>query len=169
VIAHDKIRPLLQRLKTYTVDWKYSFVPTEDVEYEPGIDREEVEIEAANVVSSEIRDGRWACDVRRHVIALDIDYPAHLIESSTPGHYHLYLEVPNGIVHDDYMFLLSLLGRFGVIEKGYAEVSIKRGHSDLRLPWVTKADQKLAATNFEPEASGKHRARVANATGREVW
>jgi len=168
VIAHDRIRPLLGRLKTYAVEWKYVFVPTEDLIYEPGVDREEADLEKANVVSSELRP-RWACDVRRHVIALDIDYPAHLIESSTPGHYHLYLDVPGGIEHDDYMFLLSLLGRFGVVEKGYAEVSIKRGHSDLRLPWVTKADQKLAATNFQPEASGKHRASDMQPTGRELW
>jgi len=168
VIAHDRIRPLLRRLKTYTVEWKYAFVPTEDVLYEPGIDREEADLEKANIVSSEIRNGWPYIDARRHVIALDIDYPAHLIESSTPGHYHLYLEVPNGIEHDDYMFLLSLLGRWGVVEKGYAEVSIKRGHSDLRLPWVTKADQKLAATNFEPEPAGKHRA-GPHPAGTEVW
>lgn len=159
---------LLSRLKTYAVDWKFSFVPTENVEYEPGIDREEAELSKANVVSSErkgypmdpvyedeetvlfgdVRGRKQAVDEEgnplyrnRHAILLDIDYPAYLLESSTPGHYHLYLDVPGGVKHEDYMELLALLGRIGAIEKGYAEVSIKRGHSDLRLPWVRKEDQ----------------------------
>lgn len=135
------IRPLLERLKTYAVDWKFSFVPSDDVAYEPGIDREEADLAQANVVSSELRPV-WNLD-DRHIVALDIDYSAHLIESSTAGHYHLYLDVPGGVAHDDYMELLALLGRIGVIEKGYAEVSIKRGHSDLRLPWVHKANQMV--------------------------
>lgn len=140
------LRRLLERLKTYDVEWKFSFVPTENVEYEPGTDREEAELTKANVASSELRHGDWVAKQPKHVVALDIDYPAHLVESSTPGHYHLYLEVPGGVAHDDYMELLALLGRIGVIEKGYAEVSIKRGHSDLRLPWIHKANQKLHDT-----------------------
>ena len=55
--------------------------------------------------------------------------------------------MPGGVKHDDYMELLEVLGRIGVIEPGYAEISIKRGHSDLRLPWVHKDDQKLHTSN----------------------
>lgn len=141
---------LLHRLKTYAVDWKFSFVPAENVEYEPGTDREEADLNRANVVSSEIKGypkdfnaETKAFDLPRHAVLLDIDYPAHLIESSSPGHYHLYLDVPQGVKHADYMELLEVLGRVGVIERGYAEVSIKRGHSDLRLPWVKKSDQHI--------------------------
>jgi hypothetical protein len=147
------LRGLLSRLQAYRVDWKFSFVPTEDKEYEPGTDREVAELNEANVVSSTRLDfpkdhvfDPEMTEVRvvpRHAVLLDIDYPAHLVESSSPGHYHLYLDVPNGVKHDDYMELLAMLAKCGVIEKGYADVSIARGHSDLRLPWVSKDDQKL--------------------------
>lgn len=162
---HQEQRPalyaLIQRLKTYAVDWTFSFVPSENVEYEPGVDREIAELDDANVVSSErkgypkdcpldyserLRAGERPADIEkinRHAVLLDIDYPAYLVPSSSPGKYHLYLDVPNGVKHDDYMELLEVLGRVGVIERGYAEVSIKRGHSDLRLPHVHKSDQVL--------------------------
>jgi hypothetical protein len=76
----------------------------------------------------------------RHAVVLDIDYPAALIPSETAGHFHLYLDVPGGIDHKDYMGLLMQLGRLGVIEPGYANASFQRGHSDVRLPWITKAE-----------------------------
>jgi hypothetical protein len=143
------LRGLLGRLQAFSVDWRFSFVPTENEEYEPGIDREVADLDEANVISS-VRKLIWGRNdelpderTRRHAVLLDLDYPAHLIESSTPGHFHLYLDVPNGVPHKDYMELLDLLARCGVIERGYADVSIARGHSDLRLPWVHKSDQKV--------------------------
>lgn len=139
--ASPALMALLGRLRTYWVEWKFSFVPSEDVAYEPGTDREVAALVEANVVSSEKKTGEGG--PVRHVVALDIDYPAYVVETSTPGHHHIYLDVPGGVEHEDYMELLALLGRIGVIEKGYAEVSIKRGHSDLRLPWISKLDQKL--------------------------
>jgi len=78
----------------------------------------------------------------RHLVLLDCDYPVHVIESSTPGHHHLILDVPGGVEHQQYMKLLAALGQAGVIEEGYANVSVNRGHSDLRLPWIQKENQK---------------------------
>lgn len=129
---------LLRRLKTYQVQWQFSFVPTDEADYEPGIDREEADLAEANVVSSE---HRVSFGKPHHVVALDIDHAAWLIPSSTEGHSHLYIDVPGGIPHEDYMELLDVLARCKVIEHGYASVSKSRGHSDLRLPWVSKADQ----------------------------
>lgn len=146
-------RELLGRLVTYKVDWDTKLPEG----YQPGDDREEEGLDDARVVSSRLKpcedtavnlakeipdvfsDDPFAHEVK-HVVALDIDYPAHLIESSTPGHYHLYLDVPGGIPHSKYLALLQALANAGVIEQGYAEVSIARGHSDLRLPWVSKDD-----------------------------
>jgi hypothetical protein len=151
------LRNLLGRLQAYAVDWKFSFVPTENEEYEPGIDREVADLSSANVVSSTLLNSHTVINfdpkkpfseqekVPRHAVLLDIDYPAHLVESSTPGHFHLYLDVPAGVEHGAYMNLLGVLRDCGIIEKGYADVSIARGHSDLRLPWVTKDDQVLHA------------------------
>lgn len=139
---------ILRRLTTFRVDWtkaRGKHDPNDVADYEPMIDREEADIEHANVVSSLIRtdpkDFYADPNNRRHVLAIDLDIPATLIPSSSPGHHHLYIEVPKGIPHHRYMALLSALADAGIIERGYAEVSIARGHSDLRLPWVKKDDQ----------------------------
>lgn len=133
----EKLLTLFQRLKCYTVRWWSAEEFPEHEVYEPGLDRLPEATMYANVASSQINDG-----ADRHVVALDLDYPAYVVPSSTEGHSHLYLDVPGGVKHEDYMELLELLGRIGVIEPGYAEVSIKRGHTDLRLPWIKK---KVAA------------------------
>lgn len=77
---------------------------------------------------------------RLHQVVLDIDIPAELVPSSTPGHAHLYIDVPGGVQEETYFRLLDALADAGVIERNYAEVSKKRGHTDLRLPWVQKED-----------------------------
>jgi hypothetical protein len=59
----------------------------------------------AQVVSSEIYD------TDRHAPVLDIDVPAYLVPSSTPGHSHLYI---------------------------YVKASIRRRHTAVRVPWLKK-------------------------------
>lgn len=75
-------------------------------------------------------------DERKHKIMLDLDVPAKLVPSTTEGHTHLYIdiEVPDA----DYLSLLDVLAHVGIIERGYAQASQRRGHTSLRLPWVTK-------------------------------
>lgn len=75
---------------------------------------------------------------RRHQIVLDVDHPAWLVPSSTPGHHHLYVEIPDGVPEPDYFEFLDAAAKIGLIEPGYANVSKQRGHTDVRLPWVTK-------------------------------
>jgi hypothetical protein len=69
---------------------------------------------------------------------LDLDLPAQLIPSSTPGHFHLYLDVE--LSHSTYMDLLTALAAAGIIERGYADASRERGYTAVRLPWVRKDD-----------------------------
>lgn len=111
------------------------------VEGEPGFtglaDREEADLTEANAVSSQYKmfrreDGTGGY----HAVAIDIDIPAWLIPSTTPGHSHLYVGVWTN--WDDYVDWLRASAKIGLIEDGYAEASIRRGHSDLRLPWVSK-------------------------------
>ncbi len=71
-----------------------------------------------------------------HAPALDIDYPARLIPSSTPGHFHLYLD--KAMPWDDYAKLLKVMGDVGLIEPGYARVALARGMTTLRRPGVMK-------------------------------
>lgn len=142
------LRSLLGRLQTYRVDWSVvsgKRAARDEIVYEEGIAIEESDLNLANVASSllkpnEVEEFLGVQNGPRHVIALDIDIPAHLVASSTPGHSHLYIEVKDGVPHHRYMALLSALADAGVIERGYADISIKRGRSDLRLPWVAKGD-----------------------------
>lgn len=93
-------------------------------------------INNANVVTS-----RHADDLSmqgRHALVLDIDHPAWLMPSTTPGHFHLYVDVPGGIPDDEYAALLDALATAGVIEWGYAGASKARGFTSVRLPWITK-------------------------------
>lgn len=72
-----------------------------------------------------------------HRPVLDIDFPARLIPSSTEGHFHLYLD---GVVltSGEMNLLLKTLAEVGIIEHGYANASISRGATAVRLPWVRK-------------------------------
>ena len=73
-----------------------------------------------------------------HMPVIDLDVPAYLLPSSTKGHSHLYIDVP--VSADKYMELLHLLADMGIVERGYANVSEKKGYSSVRLPWVKKID-----------------------------
>lgn len=73
-----------------------------------------------------------------HRPVLDIDVPAQLIPSSTPGHFHLYLDVE--VEHEAYMGLLDALATVGILEPGYVSASKERGYTAVRLPWVKKVD-----------------------------
>lgn len=149
----EKFAWLLRRLRSFHVlGWEFdSEGPTW-----PKIDREAALLGDADVVSSELHTqstlhgGFEAARQRRHILAIDIDYPTYLVESSTEGHYHLYVDVPGGIPHEKYLALLDALADAGVIQPGYAQVSKERGHSDLRLPWVDKHPKPGSdALNFD--------------------
>lgn len=85
--------------------------------------------EAHVVISADLETGM-------HRPVLDVDFPARLIPSSTPGHFHLYLDKP--MEWDSYERLLRALGRAGIIEPGYASASIERQYTSVRLPWIRK-------------------------------
>lgn len=86
----------------------------------------------AEVVSSEI-DTRG---LNVHAPVLDLDVVAYLLPSTTPGHTHLYINHP--IPWCKYKRMLKAMGNAGVLEQGYVEASIRRGHSSVRVPWLKK-------------------------------
>lgn len=72
-----------------------------------------------------------------HAPVFDFDYPCELVESTTPGHYHLYLNGPP-ITKEAYMEVLSVMAKHGLVQTGYANAAKDRGFATLRLPWVKK-------------------------------
>ena len=103
----------------------------------------------AHVVSSKVRlepipagDELWNAEPfvpDLHKVVLDIDHLAWLIPSSTPGHSHLYVDIPP-VRWDDYVAFMQAAAKIGLVEQGYVDAAIRRGHSDVRLPWVQKGD-----------------------------
>jgi hypothetical protein len=90
-------------------------------------------VEKAHLVSSEVHvPGKRA----QHSVVLDIDIPATLVPSTTAGHHHLYIDA--AMSWRDYKNLLKALSRAGVIEPGFANASIRRKHSSVRVPWLKK-------------------------------
>lgn len=84
----------------------------------------------AEVVSSELDDGSG------HTPMLDIDLPVRVIESSTPGHHHLYIDKKMSWLQ--YRRLLKALYKAGIIEKGWYQASLARRGTHLRPPWKEK-------------------------------
>lgn len=101
-------------------------------EYEDG-EREQVDDPAAaQLVGSAVCGSTF-----RHLPLFDIDYDAELIPSSTPGHFHLYLNKP--ISWTSYVKVLEAMRDAGLIETGYADNMIRRGEAFLRVPHHRKA------------------------------
>lgn len=93
--------------------------------------REQVaSLDEADVMTSHITG------TRKHSVMLDLDVPAKLVPSSTPGHSHLYIDVEMN--WPTYSALLSALIDAQVIEYGYGAVSKRRRYTSLRLPWIKK-------------------------------
>lgn len=89
------------------------------------------DIEKGNIITSMVTE-----KVTHHKIVIDLDLPAKLIPSSTPGHFHLYID--HVMEKDAYFKLLAALMEAGLIEEGYYHASMARGYSAARLPWIKK-------------------------------
>lgn len=111
-----------------------------DLSQDYGSDSDEVtSLDEANVLHSLVDITNESGDVL-HAPVLDLDVPAFLVPSSTPGHSHLVIDVP--MTWDDYDQLLNILADVGIIEEGYYRASDRRGYSSIRLPWVKKESPK---------------------------
>lgn len=82
-----------------------------------------------NLISSELDNGM-------HAPAIDIDLPCHLVPSSTPGHFHLYID--KELTWTQYHQLLSVLTDIGIVEQGFYDQTVRFRRSFLRLPHVKK-------------------------------
>lgn len=75
-------------------------------------------------------------EFERHYLMVDLDVPAYLVPSTTPGHTHLYIDID--MPWCDYEQLLRAMAACGIIEPGYANASVERRSTTLRLPWIKK-------------------------------
>lgn len=132
---------------------------SDDCSGEPWIDRP---IDKANLITS--KQERYPYGTEYHRPVLDIDFEARLVPSSTPGHYHLYLD--KLIPKLAYFQLLRDLADADIIQRGYADSAIERGASSARLPWIKKND--WAANQADPDAKAKQLQRELDEAERRV-
>lgn len=116
-----------------------------DVEFDSGYDvldgLEQTEnVDEANAITSKVAKagGIRPLDEEVHKPILDIDFPVHVVPSSTPGHSHVYID--KAMPWDKLKALLDALADAGVVERGYADASIDQGFTTVRAPWVKKTE-----------------------------
>lgn len=83
----------------------------------------------ANLISSKTTTGK-----QKPII--DLDFEFEIKPSSTPGHYHLYLN--HEISNTRFVVLMAALWFSGVVEMGYAVWSIRRMGNFVRPPGIKK-------------------------------
>jgi hypothetical protein len=124
---HSVWRSLADKLLLHRVDFGAGYEPDA-----PEHGRESAAgYDDANVASSALA-GRPGC----HAVVLDLDVPAWLVPSTTPGHSHLYADV--ACPWPDYLEFLRAAARIGLVEQGYVSACEACGYSSVRLPWVAK-------------------------------
>lgn len=79
-----------------------------------------------------------------HCPALRLTVPAAVVASTSPGHSHLYIDAPMN--WPAYKRLLRALARAGVIDKNWAQASIKSGYTSLGPPWKIKPSPSTGAS-----------------------
>lgn len=110
--------------------------------------RENVELEEANLVTSQVVAARgeqgksWKRPLpppNRHMPVLDLDLSCVLLDSSSKKHHHLIIgkEMP----WEDYVELMEVMQKVGILQKGFVEASKVRGYSAIRTPWTKKGEE----------------------------
>ncbi len=97
--------------------------------------------EEANLVSSKLTYEH----MNLHAPALDVDHKVECYESSTPGHYHILIDVP--MRWWKYKMLMWWMYKCGILEKGYYKASAKKKASYLRKKGILKPDAKIPSEN----------------------
>lgn len=103
----------------------------EDDDYDP---REVTsDVEHATIVTSLVNQklGKGI-----HKLVLDVDMDVKVFPSSTPGHHHLFID--HEMSTEDFEKVVRVLAEVGIIEHGYANASLDRGFTAVRLPWIKK-------------------------------
>lgn len=78
-----------------------------------------------NLVTSRTVDGK-------HLPVFDLDFPCRLIESQTPGHFHLYID--HQIEEWQFRQLLRAFQQAELVQKRWVENFERNGTVGLRLP-----------------------------------
>jgi len=104
--------------------------PLREDTYGPPLKAVDATLDVANLVSSLIQDSQM------HAPVLDIDFPCALAPSSTPGHWHLYIDA--AMPWHVYKQLLCAMREAGLLQDGFVNNALSARQSTVRPPWVRK-------------------------------
>lgn len=107
--------------------------PISDSPYEEDPERVPSEHGYATLVSSKLPNGN-------HKPVIDLDLPCTLAESSTPGHYHLFID--KEMSFGQFLNILQAMTDAGVVQPGFNRFTREREQAFVRYPGVTKATEK---------------------------
>lgn len=113
------------------------------------------DLDEATVITSIVAD---ATIFNLHKVVVDLDHPAILLDSSTPGHHHLYID--KEMPWDDYAKLLRVMAEVGLLEQGYVDACLYRGYSAVRLPWVRKGPHADEERRMRCAGCGLHPVKI---------
>lgn len=105
--------------------------------YRRSKDRWPAPVEESNLISSIAEDGT-------QLPIIDLDFAHAVVESSTSGHHHLYIDVK--MSKWKWTLLMLALYNAGVVELGYVVWSLRRGGNFVRRPGIAK--KPGAETNY---------------------
>lgn len=134
--------------RTYWRGHKLNFVADEPMivsmlKYRQNNDRTQCLEDKANLISSHVRG------TKMHMPILDLDFPHHFVETTKPGHHHLFLDVP--IQRWRMFLLLFAMRQAGMIEKGFFLWSLRRGGTFVRKPGVKKTPDEFIRAETPPK------------------
>lgn len=105
---------------------------------------QEAKPEGSNLISSEVRPGV-------HMPVIDCDFGIQAVASTTPGHYHLYID--QELTWPQYVALLDGFYAAGLIQEGWYRNAIKDERSYVRLPHIKKPAPDPTRPDYEPVSS----------------
>ena len=105
----------------------------------------------ANLVSSSCTDGS-------HAPVIDLDHRARLVQSSTPGHSHLYID--ENMSWKQYRALLTGFFRCGLIDASVYWRSLDREATYVRPPWTQKTTEEAARGSISASCDQREAQRV---------
>ncbi|MGZ4745646.1 MAG: hypothetical protein ACXVYY_01050 [Oryzihumus sp.] len=84
------------------------------------------------LICSDVVGSTGVGTLARHMPVIDLDLPARLVPSGTPGHHHLYLE--QEVTFAQYLVILEALATAGIVQWGYVDGVKRRGYGAVRHP-----------------------------------
>jgi hypothetical protein len=82
----------------------------------------------AELVCSDIKGSPFGS----HMPVIDLDLPCRLVESGTPGHYHLYID--KAVTFERYKAILESMALAGIVQYGFYDATVERGFGSVRHP-----------------------------------